>query len=308
MKRLLAVLSLLLAAAAHAETWRFALIGDTPYNDDERRALPQMLDTIATQQPAFIVHAGDIKKSSARCSDELFLDRRSLFNASSVPLLYAIGDNEWTDCRRLVAGGFKQTERLEKLRELFFAEPFSLGKTRLPVEQQPGAYPEHLRWRLGPVLFITLNVPGGNNNYGRKMEPDAEFLARNPFVVDWLQQAFATACRDQLAGIVIVMQANPNLKHFTAGLTHSGYRDLLETLRQETVTFPGQVLLVHGDTHWQRIDQPLRHPQTKLPVRNFTRVETFGYPFMGWVNVTIDSEDPQLFRFTAHPYKPPKQN
>lgn len=308
MKRLLAVLSLLLAAAAHAETWRFALIGDTPYNDDERRALPQMLDTIAVQQPAFIVHAGDIKKGSARCSDELFLDRRSLFNASSVPLLYAIGDNEWTDCRRLVAGGFKQTERLEKLRELFFAEPFSLGKTRLPVEQQPGAYPEHLRWRLGPVLFITLNVPGGNNNYGRKMEPDAEFLARNPFVVDWLQQAFATACRDQLAGIVIVMQANPNLKHFTAGLTHSGYRDLLETLRQETVTFPGQVLLVHGDTHWQRIDQPLRHPQTKLPVRNFTRVETFGYPFMGWVNVTIDSEDPQLFRFTAHPYKPPKQN
>lgn len=308
MKRLLAVLSLLLAAAAHAETWRFALIGDTPYNDEERRALPQMLDTIAAQQPAFIVHAGDIKKSSARCSDELFLDRRSLFDASSVPLFYAIGDNEWTDCSRLLAGGFKQTERLEKLRELFFAEPFSLGKTRLPVEQQPGAYPEHLRWRLGPVLFITLNVPGGNNNYGRKMAPDAEFLARNPFVVDWLQQAFATARRDKLAGIVIVMQANPNLKHFTAGLTHSGYRDLLETLRQETITFPGQVLLVHGDTHWQRIDQPLRHPQTKLPVRNFTRVETFGYPFMGWVNVTIDSEDPQLFRFTAHPYKPPKQN
>lgn len=308
MKRLLAVLSVLLAAAAHAETWQFALIGDTPYNHDERRALPQMLDTIAAQQPAFIVHAGDIKKGSARCSDELFFDRRSLFNASRVPLLYAIGDNEWTDCRRLLAGGFNQLERLQKLRGLFFAEPFSLGKTRLPVEQQPGDYPEHLRWRLGPVLFITLNVPGGNNNYGRRMDPDAEFLARNPVVVDWLKQGFATARRDQLAGIVIVMQANPNLKHFAAGLTHSGYRDLLETLRQETVTFPGQVLLVHGDTHWQRIDRPLRHPQTKLPVRNFTRVETFGYPFMGWVNVTIDSEDPQIFRFTAHPYQPAKRN
>jgi hypothetical protein len=64
------------------------------------------------------------------------------------------------------------------------------------------------------------------------------------------------------------------------------------------------VLLVHGDTHWQRVDQPLRHPVTKLPVANFTRAETFGYPFMGWVEVIVDSDKPQLFHFKAHPYKP----
>ena len=268
MKRLLAVLGLLLAFAAHAETWRFALIGDTPYNDYERRELPLMLGNIAAEHPAFIVHAGDFKSSASRCSDELFLDRHSLFNASAVPFIYTPGDNEWIDCSHLSAGGFNPLERLKKLREIFFAEPLSLGKTRLRVEQQSGAYPEHLRWRLGPVSFITLNVPGPNNNYGRRDDPDAEFLARNPAVIDWLKQGFATARREKSAAIVIVMQANPGLKHFAAGLTHSGFRELLETLRRETLAFPGQVLLVHGDTHSQHIDQPLRHPETKLPGNN----------------------------------------
>jgi hypothetical protein len=141
-----------------------------------------------------------------------------------------------------------------------------------------------------------------------RLDPGTEFQARNPALIDWLKQGFATARRDKLAGIVITMQANPGLKHFAAGLTHSGFRELLETLRQETITFAGQVLLVHGDTHWQRVDQPLRHPVTKLPVANFTRAETFGYPLMGWVEVIVDRDKPQLFRFKAHPYTPQNGN
>ena len=100
------------------------------------------------------------------------------------------------------------------------------------------------------------------------------------------------------------MQGNPGFKHFAAGLGHSGYRELLETLRDETLNFPGQVLLVHGDTHWHRIDHPLRHPETKKPMANFTRLETNGYPFMGWVKVTINHETLTLFQFESHPYKP----
>ena len=72
MKRLLIASFVLIAVAAHAETWRFALIGDTPYNDNERDTLPLMLDNIAAENSAFIIHAGDFKKSSARCSDALY--------------------------------------------------------------------------------------------------------------------------------------------------------------------------------------------------------------------------------------------
>ncbi len=56
---LLRTLGLLLASGLHAETWRFAVIGDVPYNSYEERQLPVMLDDIAAEHPQFIVHAGD---------------------------------------------------------------------------------------------------------------------------------------------------------------------------------------------------------------------------------------------------------
>lgn len=301
----LALLALLFAGAADAETWRFALIGDTPYNAHERRELPLMLGDIADQHPAFIIHVGDFKSSGARCSDQLFLERHALFDASRMPLIYVPGDNEWTDCNRVTAGQFDPLERLDKLRQIFFSEPRSLGKTRLPLERQTGTYPEHLRWRLGPALFVTLNVPGGNNNHAVGEEPGAELTARQLAVIGWLKQGFAIARRDKLRGIIVAMQADPDFRHFTAGLGHNGYRDLLETLREETMCFSGEVLLVHGDTHWQRVDHPLRHPETGKTLANFTRAETYGSPLMGWVKVIIDDEAAQLFRFEAHPHPPP---
>lgn len=300
---LLGTLFLSLAGAATGETWRFAAIGDTPYSDYERRELPHLLADIADQNPAFIVHVGDFKDSRAPCNDEMFLDRRALFDASRTPFIYVVGDNEWTDCQQVAAGRYDPVERLQRLRELFFAQPVSLGKQTLKVEQQAGGYSEHLRWRLGPVLFASLNVPGPNNNFGSGPAPSNEFLARNPPLIDWLRQAFAIARREQAAGIVIVMQANPGFKHHAAGLTHAGFRDLLAALQEETLAFPGQVLLIHGDTHWQRIDHPLRDPQTHLPIGNFTRLETFGYPLLGWVKVIIDSDDPRLFRFEVYPHR-----
>jgi len=304
MRRLLFAFCLLFACAVRAETWRFAVIGDIPYSDHERRVLPVMLEDIAEQHPEFIVHAGDFKLSTAKCSDAILLDRRDLFDASSVPFIYTPGDNEWMDCNHLAAGHYDELERLGKLRELFFAEPLSLGKRKIPVERQSAAYPENLRWRLGPVLLVTLNVPGPNNNFGMGKEAQAEFLARNPVLLDWLRQGFSAARQEKASGIVIVMQGNPGFKHCAAGLAHSGYLDLLETLRRETLDFSGQVLLVHGDTHWHRIDHPLRHPQSKERVSNFTRLESFGYPFMGWVKIIIDTEFPTLFRFESHPYRP----
>ena len=308
MRCLLAAMALLATVAAHAENWTFAVIGDTPYSDREWRELPLLLgeiaDQIADQRPAFVVHVGDFKKSSERCSDEIFLDRQRLFNASKVPLIYVPGDNEWSDCKRLIAGHFDEQERLDKLRQLFFAEPRSLGKKAIAVEQQSDAFPEHLRWRLGPLLLVTLNVPGPNNNFGMVQQASAEFHSRNPAVIDWIKKGFATARREKSAAIVIAMQGNPGFKHFAAGLGHSGYRKLLETLRSETLSFPGQVLLVHGDTHWQRIDHPLRDPKTSQALANFTRLESFGYPFMGWVKVVADTQTPGLLRFEVHPRHP----
>ena len=296
-----AALLTLAVSLAHADTWRFTVIGDTPYSARERRELPGMLEAITerSERPAFVVHVGDFKLSRERCSDELFRDRLALFDATRVPFVFVPGDNEWTDCRRLIAGHYDELERLQRLRALFFAEPRSLGRQRMALEQQSDAYPEHLRWRIGEVVCATLNVPGPDNNFGSGASGSAEFRARNPAVLDWIDAAFIAARRQNARGVVLFMQGNPAFKHDAAGLAHAGYRELLERIRQQTRTFAGQVLLVHGDTHWQRVDRPLHDGAEKLV--NFTRLESFGYPFMGWVDVTVDSDDARLFRFTAHP-------
>lgn len=302
---LLLTLWLLFWPQVHAESWRFAAIGDTPYSEYERQELPKMMAEIAAENVDFLVHVGDFKLARTPCSDALFVDRRKLFDASPVPFIYVPGDNEWTDCRQVLAGGFDPVERLEKLRSLFFAEEQSLGARKLSVQRQSSRYPEHLRWRLGPVLFLTLNVPGPNNHFGSGMTPGIEFLERNARVLDWLRDGFASARREGAPAIVIIMQASPDFKAYASGLGNSGYRQLLDTLRSETLSFAGRVLLVHGDTHWQRLDHPLRHPATGQPLANFTRIETFGSPFLGWVKVIIDLDHPRLFRFEVRPYERP---
>ena len=306
MKRWLCSACLCIASLAQAETWQFALIGDVPYSRHERRELPRMLEAIAESSAAFVAHIGDIKHGQARCDDEIFLDRRQLFDASRLPFVFVPGDNEWSDCNRLSNGAYDPLERLAYLRTLFWQRPDSLGRRTIPLERQPGAYPEHARFRLGPVLFVTLNLPGPGNNFGWQDEPGSEFKDRNPLVLRWMTESFALARREKLAGIVLLFQANPGFKHFGQGLPHRGFREFLETLRHETLRFPGQVAVVHGDTHSSRIDHPLRDAKG-VRVANLTRVETFGYPLMGWTRGIIDTDSPTLFRFEAYPWPPPAQ-
>ena len=306
MKRWLAGVCLCLAALTHGETGQFAVIGDVPYSARERHELPRMLEAIADTNVALIAHIGDIKNGQARCNDEVFLDRQQLFNASRVPYVCAPGGNEWPDCSRTSNGAYDPLERLATLRSLFWQRPDSLGRKTLPLERQPGSYPEHSRFRLGPVLFVTLNLPGPDNNFGWQDDASADFRDRNPAVLRWLKESFALARQERLAGVVLLFQANPGFRHFAQGLPHRGFREFLETIRRETLAFPGQVVAVHGDTHVSRIDQPLRDGNGKR-IANFTRVETFGYPLMGWTRGIIDTDSPALFRFETYPWPPAAQ-
>lgn len=301
-RRLLPAVALaVLSCSGNADTWRFALIGDTPYTNHERTQLPKMLSAIADSKIDVIIHIGDFKSGSSACSDEVFADRFALFNSSHPPFVFVPGDNEWTDCERLNNGGYEPLERLAKLRQVFWSTQQSLGQKPLTLERQAGAYPEHARFRLGPALFVTFNLPGGNNHWGMTDTPSAEYLARHPATIAWLKDAFTLARGEKIRMLVLLFQANPGFKHHAQGLAHRGYRDFLETLREETQGFPGQVVVVHGDTHMNRIDQPMRDQAGRL-MNNLVRVETFGSPFMGWTTGIIDSDTSAPVRFETHPW------
>lgn len=68
----------------------------------------------------------------------------------------------------------------------------------------------------------------------------------------------------------------------------------MSKLVQETEQFKGQVLMVHGDTHFFKLDKPLYSPVKLLP--NFTRLQTFGSPSLHWVRVTVDPASSNVFQ------------
>ena len=116
-------------AWAQGDAYDFAVVGDLPYNVFEREHLPALLDQIGAAGNRFVVHVGDIKHGSAPCDDESLTTAFRMLDASPLPLIYTPGDNDWADCRREAAGGFKPLERLAHLREQFFASSRSLPST-----------------------------------------------------------------------------------------------------------------------------------------------------------------------------------
>jgi hypothetical protein len=283
---------------AHAD-FTFAAYGDTPYTEEEERQHINLIGELNREPLAFVLHVGDFKSGWAPCTDALYLQRRDEFAMVHHALIYTPGDNEWTDCWR-GARRFGTThdplERLQKLRSLFFADAYSLGLRRIALTRQSAAYPEHARWAHEGVLFATLNVPGSGNN----ARMPAESAPRGQAIDAWIAGTFAIARAEARRAVVLVFHANPFSHH---GGVIPPYRNLMTAIAQETLNFSGEVLLIHGDTHRYRVDQPLVNPQTKQALKNFTRIEVFGYPYVDWVRVRVSERGGRTI-FTASPGNP----
>jgi len=295
-----------------------ALIGDLPYSQAQEPEFVNLMVDLDEADVAFTVHDGDFKGGSAMCNDDIYQLRLEQFNASKHPFFYVFGDNEWTDCHRPAAGGYNPFERLSYLRDLFshYDQPVSMGKEHLHLERQSQEFPENIRWNYGGVLFVGLHVPGSNNGLSTRADlksaAEQEYAQRNAANLQWLEDSFALADDQQAAGIMLFIQANP--WDFIPAANLTGYEDFIVALEAKTKAFEKPVVLVHGDSHYFRIDKPLPSAlpsQVKdadfpyiMPwesgtprLHNFTRVETFGNPNSHWVKATIDRHDPSVFSF-----------
>jgi hypothetical protein len=237
-----------------------------------------------------------------------------MFGTLDAPAIFTPGDNDWTDCDR--NPGTSSSERLAFERKVLFATPFSLGRHPLRQDVQADPYVENRRWSVGHVTYATLNVQGSCNNLCDVAPDPAEFAARNAADIAWLHAAFAEARQRGSAAVMIVWQADPGFD--AADPTRAplrdpktlaetdgqpdGFHDILVALRDETVAFRRPVVLVHGDSHYFRIDKPLLDAQGRR-IENFTRVETFGdhqengNNDVHWVKVEVDPGSREVFSY-----------
>jgi hypothetical protein len=245
----------------------FGLMGDAPYSRGEAERLELLIDDMNARELAFVAHVGDITSGQGPCTDAWLEARQRQFSRLRHPFVLLPGDNDWTDCHR---GGFDPMERLQKWRALF-----CFPKNPLKLERQSGPYCEHVRWEAGGYLFVALNVQGSNDNLGRTAAMDAEHAERSRAVLGWIEDSERRFRQEALHGLVLLMQANPFL---TPRSGANGYTELLARLRGLGRRHPGQVVLVHGDTHVFHDDEPLP---------GLRRIEVFGSPFVSWLQGSV---------------------
>jgi hypothetical protein len=282
------------------EPYTIAVIGDMPYGPAKLAELPSLLALIdADPKVSLVVHLGDIKAgSSSPCTDEYFASVQTMYDGLKDPFVYTPGDNEWTDCHVASKnnGLYTPTERLQAIRALFFpVAGQTLGGRKKQVLTQAddpanSAYVENAMWMESQVVFATLNITGSNNDLASWGSPLPADAASYPSQADerasrananraWLDKAFAVAAENDAAGVVLAFQAD--MWDATGAL--SGYDDLVQQIGALAIASGKPVLLLEGDSHIFRVDNPYSpssplfalHPATPV-VANVMRVVVEG--------------------------------
>lgn len=305
----------------HGRDFTFAVIGDIPYGDAEIAGFPQAIAQInADPDVQFVDHLGDIKNGSSACSDAYFSLIKSDFDLFRDPLVYTVGDNEWTDCHRPNNGAYNPLERLTAIRKAFFDHPGrTLGQHSVKVASDAAAgYPENVRYTRGDVAFAALHVVGSNNslapwtgNTTSTPEQTAEVLGRTASVINTIHETFASARHDHDRAVALMLQADM----FDPTVTNAAFADyyafqpIIAAIAQESAAFDKPVYLFNGDSHVYTDDRPLASGSKWLdfyhvpPAPNLQRVTIDGSAdATNYLKVTVNPRGRSVLNWTRIPY------
>ncbi|MEO5767547.1 MAG: hypothetical protein ABIS92_04295 [Polyangia bacterium] len=305
-----------------------AVFGDAPYGAAQVADFPNLIGAInSAPNVSRVVHIGDIKNGSSRCDDGYFAQIAAAFATFADPLIYSPGDNEWTDCHRANNGAYDPLERLDAIRKLFFPVPGrTLGAVKKDLLTQSAlpataVFVENTLWSEAQVTFAAVHIVGSNNSLlpwytddttGTKMDDPArrigEETAREAAGLDWLDRTFALASRQGSKGVALFTQADmwdPAI--FTAG-QYSGFTATVRKLAALIRSFGRPVLLVNGDSHMFKVDNPLAAGDVLYGVAgavpNLTRVTVQGSttaPLTEWLRLKVDPSTPAVFSWVRNP-------
>lgn len=291
------VLVLSVAPVQAQQGFSFVALGDLPYGSPDKAYGPyrNLIDRINTLDSDFSIHVGDFKSGSTLCSDEEFAQQHAHFQRFKGAVVYTPGDNEWTDCHRANNGSYDPLERLAVLRQRFYTPGRSLGQQPLALQNQSdvmpthGRYVENQRWMHQGTLFATLHMVASNNNFEtRDLAAVQEFFERDAANVAWIEATFEQARQRQASALVLAFQADvfetrTAWEDFPAW---SGFRkSMADTLLPLARRWGKPVLVVHGDSHQFKIDQPFQ--LDKKPLTNVTRLIVPGASDVRAVKVTV---------------------
>ncbi|HYD79363.1 MAG TPA: hypothetical protein VEC06_06105 [Paucimonas sp.] len=241
-------------AAAQTGEFSFGVIAHPFLVAPDESGLREAIMETDADNLAFVV-ANGIKSKTEPCSDALYQHRKSLLDSAKNGLIVSLSATDWAECRNR-HGRPAAIERLNRIRELFFTDEFSLGGSRVPLVRESAttkfrAYSENARWEIGTIMFATINLPANNNHYLAEAGRNSEFEDRLIANRDWLRRLFLFARRKKLEGLVLFCDGDPLaepgfLQRFDLTAKRDGFAETRKLLRELAGRFKGKVLVVHG--------------------------------------------------------------
>jgi hypothetical protein len=237
--------------AANRFSFGFGVIFPASKSEDDS-VLREAIEESDADNLAFVV-ANGIKSPDEPCTDKLYEERKQILDAAKHGLIVSLAAGDWAECRN-DDGKPASASRLNRLRELLFADEFSTGGTRIPVVRQSTtikfrSYAENMRWQVGNIMFATINLPGNNNDYVTAAGRNAEFEDRLVANRDWLHRLFIAATQKKASAIVLFCDGNP-LSSSSSGSGGKKERDGFAEIRRHIGTvaakFTGRILIIHG--------------------------------------------------------------
>ncbi len=311
-----------------------AVFGDWPYNNLLLDNSALLLNSVnADRRVRTVIHVGDIHSGSMPCTSAGILPPIAtsnpgwnqaifqVFEQFRAPLVYTPGDNEWTDCHKSKEkSAGDPLKELASVRGLFFSRPgLTLGLNEMPVASQAqafdaahpedAAFVENVMWEDSHVVFVTLDVPGSNDDtlpwtgsFGNPAAQAQERADRDAANGRWLDAAFSLAQRRNAKAVVIALQADmwdlSALQPGGDGL--DAYTPFVRHLADLATSFGRPVLLLNGDSHLFEADHPLADPASATgvvhgtpAVPNLTRITVQGSTNAPaeWLRLTIDTSN-----------------
>jgi len=253
----------------------FIAVGDMPYLPKELEMLTapngDIVKAIKAFDPVVLLHFGDLKSGGTACTNELLLSRREqLFNLWPSKVMFAPGDNDWTDCdRKSLTSRFDELERLTFLRDNYFSGEGDKLTSQLPNLVRQPDFIENAKWSIDGLVFGTINIPGTNNGRAGIEMGDSHLIfneadRRDEFNRRWIDKLFNDAQDEN--GLVITFQADiyqPSIQIAPVRCTADnrsqcdGYMKTRDYIESKSAQLNKPVLIIHGDTNAYCFHKPV---------------------------------------------------
>jgi hypothetical protein len=230
-------------------------------------------------------------------------------------------------------------KNLDLIRSIFFAVPghtlgadmevlsqsqVSKNDNKIePYEKQDevnsdAKFVENVIWEKADTLFVTVNIPGGSNNgadnwYGTPTmtnDQAQEIAERTKAALNWIDNAFKQAEHEHSKAVVIQVQADMWDLDGNVPSHIANYKPYIDSIASHTTAFNKPVLLLNGDSHVYRSDNPLvqnapcateaatciNDAYSSQPhgynVPNFHRITVHGSTLpMEWIKLSINTKN-----------------